>query len=132
VSLAAGQSFFTPANNAVPRHLWIIVSDPSQEADRVVIVNVSTKTPPDLDPPETPVSIGPSEHPSVSQRSFIRCDEARITLAEHLEHLLANHTLSGTKAAPSLLVQKMQAALLASRHTQLDIKAILRAQGCAG
>lgn len=131
MSLTAGQSFFTPADSNVPRHLWVVVSDPARDADHVVIANVSTKAPPDLDPPEPPVTIGPREHPSVSQRSYFRCDEARISPAALLERLLEKRTLSPTKAAPSLLVQKMQAALLASRHTQLDIKGILRSQGWA-
>jgi hypothetical protein len=101
-----------------------------RDPDQVVITNVSTKAPPDLDPPEAPVNVEPSEHPSVSQRSFVRCDQARVAPAAHLAELLANRTLSPTKDAPPLLVQKMQATLLASRHTRLDIKSVLRAQGC--
>lgn len=131
MSLAVGQSFFTPENNSVSRHLWIVASDPAADG-QVVIVNLSSKPPPALEPPESPASIGSGEHPSAGQRCYIRCDEACVRPAAKIEELLAKGTLSPTRDAPTLLVQKIQAALLSSRHTQLDIKAVLRAQGHNG
>lgn len=126
MSLALGEAFFTPESGPVPRHLWVIVSDP-QKNSRVVIANLSTKPPADPDP--TIVPVAPGEHPAISQESIIRPDEARIADAKSLESLLSKRSLSPTQPASPELVRKIQRALGTSKLTKLEIKELLRAQG---
>jgi hypothetical protein len=126
VSLALGQAFFTPARGSVPRHLWVIVSDP-QKSSRVVVANLSTKPPADPDPEL--VSVAPREHPAISQQSVIRPDEARIADAKDLERLLNKDVLSPTKPASPDLVRKIQQTLGASKLTKIEIKKTLQEQG---
>jgi len=122
-----GDCFFTPQKDDVPRHLWIVVSDPTR-SDRVAFVNVST-TPGPENPPPAGAQIAAREHPAVSRPSVIRCDEARTATIAELETLFATRQLSGTKPASPELVKKAQLALGGSQHTALGVKALLEAQG---
>jgi len=130
MSPSLGQSFFSPEGSQVRRHLWVVVSDPSR-SDAVVIVNLSTHPGPVLgggSDPRAP-EVQPSEHPSLSQTSFIRYEQARITRAQAIDEGLKKKVLSATKDAPAALVRKLQRALAASEHTRNDIKDLLRGQG---
>lgn len=133
MTLSLGLSFFTPENAAgrISRHLWVVVSDPAAD-ERVATVNFSTK-PPLLRSDNAPYIVHPREpptHPSISEPSYVRCDQARLTLQTELDRLINVRTLVRTRDAPPELVTKPQQVLLASRATKLEIKLLLKAQGC--
>jgi hypothetical protein len=108
-----------------------VVCSESTPDGRVVIANLSTKDGPNgQDPDSLPTTVEPAEHPSISQRSVIRCDEVRLPKVSELDRLQKYGQLSITKGAPGALVAKIQQALLASRYTALEVKEILRSQGC--
>jgi hypothetical protein len=124
--LKLAECFFTPQTETVPRHLWIVVSDPTRDA-RVAVVNLST------DPgPENPVpadaQVAPKDHPALSRPSFIRCDQAKVWQAPDLDKLLATKTLSATKPATPALLAKARRVLATSRHTPIEVKALLKTQ----
>jgi len=127
--LKLGQCFFTPETGPVPRHLWIVVSDPGGDS-RVAVVNFSTVPGPD-NPLPPDACIAAKEHPAIARPSFVRCEGARVWEAVDLDGLLAAGTLSPTKPAPPDLLAKAQRALMASRHTPTGVKELLRAQGHA-
>jgi hypothetical protein len=127
LTVALGDCFFTPQTADVPRHLWIIVTDPARN-DRVAFVNLSTTLGPE-NPASAGAQVAPREHPTISRACVIRCDEARTATMAELQQLFAKQILTGTKPASSELVKKAQTALGASRHTPLAVKALLEAQG---
>lgn len=128
MTLDLGQSFFTPESSYVPRHLWIVVSNP--QADQVVIVNFSSwPTPRAATDPDPPCDVQAAEHPDLSKDSYVRCDKARLVQPQDLERLLGSKTLSPAKQAPPALVTKLQRALGESKETPTEIKTLLRAQG---
>lgn len=127
MTLAPGQSFFTPETQHVRRHLWVVVSAPQQ--DRVAIANLSSSPSPDPDPPEVPAVVSATEHPSLTHQSFIRCEQARLVTRVELERLIRVQTLSPTRPAPPGLVTKMQVALMTSHNTPLEVKVFLHSQG---
>ena len=124
--MTPGDCFFTPETASVPRHLWIILSDPM--GGRVVIANFSTVAGPD-NPMPGDCQIAPKEHQAISRPSFVRCEEARIADGEHLTRLLAARMLARTRPATVDLLAKVRRALAASRHTPLEVKELLRIQG---
>jgi hypothetical protein len=124
---ALGDCFFTPQKDDVPRHLWIVVTDPTR-SDRVAFVNVSTMPGPE-NPAPAGAQVAAQEHPAISRPSVIRCDQARTATIAELNTLFGKRLLIGTKPAPSELVKKAQTALGASQHTPLAVKALLEAQG---
>lgn len=122
-----GQCFFTPESDTVLKHLWIVATDPDLNP-RVAIVNVSTVPGPD-NPTPSDAQIRAREHPAlVKPVSFVRCEMAKVWLAQDLDQLLQARQLSPTKPAPPDLLAKVRRALLASRHTPIEVKDLLRAQ----
>ncbi len=128
MTFTEGQSFFTPEAEGVRRHLWIIVSDPTR-AEKVAIVNLSTKPQARPESAYPQHSVAAREHPAISQQSIVRCEEARVVTKAALERLLAAQKLSPTKPAAASLIRKLQAALDASTRTPLDVKRLLVDQG---
>ena len=71
-----GDCFFNKAAQGVPSHLWIIISDPTQNADDVVIVNLTDA---DRYFDQTCV-LDVSDHPGViSKKSCVAFQLAKIT-----------------------------------------------------
>jgi hypothetical protein len=68
------------------------------------------------------------EHPALSRPSFIRCDQAKVWQASDLDRLLTTMTLSATKPASPALLAKARRALATSRHTPIEVKALLKTQ----
>ena len=68
MSFKLGSLFFNVEAPDIPRHPWIVLSDPGKDVRAVVLVNLSTKPGPDN--PQTMVE--PAEHRGVSQRSYVR------------------------------------------------------------
>jgi hypothetical protein len=120
--LSVGDSFFTPDRRdiGIPRHLWVILSEPNV-AGQVVIANFSSD-PAANDPKDI---IDGRAHPSLSQGSHVRCDWARLT---SLEILKTDDRLKiqWTKPASAELVAQMKAILLKSVHTRQEVKAALK------
>jgi hypothetical protein len=90
VTFKLGSLFFNAEAPDIPRHPWILLSDPAKDARAVVLVNLSTKPGPDN--PQTMVE--PAEHRGVSQRSYVRFEKARKTTLEALEKGLAGNVLT--------------------------------------
>lgn len=122
--MTLGQSFFTPERDTVKRHLWVVVSDSTKNPD-VVIANISTRKANNSEE----CMVEPSEHPSVSRRSYIRCEQAFVAKASDLQKLLDARKLSVTKPAPAELVKKIQTVLGASQNTKIAVIKMLQSQG---
>jgi hypothetical protein len=99
-------------------HLWIILSDPGRVA---VIVSASTKSL-GLDLP----IIEPGEYPSLSRRSFVRCDKARLVPAEVLQQTLDRGVIRESHPLPPGFFARVRAAVLASEHTPGEVKEALQ------
>lgn len=125
MSFKLGSLFFNVEAPDIPRHPWIVLSDPGKDAMAVVLVNLSTKPGPDN--PQTMVE--PAEHRGVSQRSYVRFEKARKTTLEALEKGLAGNVLSLSAEISGALLARIQHAFLASRHVSRELKKILTDQG---
>lgn len=122
--IAPGFAFFNREAPGVPRHLWLVLSDPGRDAGQVVIANLSTKPGPDH-----PVCIvAPGEHPGISRPSYLRPEHARIVTAAQLELLAEQRLIAPTNPASDALLRRLRAALAASPHAPLGAKAILARQ----
>ena len=70
------------------RHLWIVVSDPNLDSDRVLIVNVTSYRPdvPSCDPA---CLLECGDHAFIEHTSYINYYDSRVYTAAHLISLLA-------------------------------------------
>ena len=116
--MRAGDTFRF-ANPRLEPHLWMLLSDPAPQTV-VVIVSASTKNL-GLDLPV----IAPGEHPSLGQRSFVRCDKARLVAAPLLEENLQRGTIRLSRPLVSALLARIIDAVRASQHTPTEVSAAL-------
>ena len=116
--MRAGDTFRF-ADPRLEPHLWMLLSDPAPQA-MVAIVRTSTKN---LGL-ELPV-IAPGEHPSLGQRSFVRCDKARLVAATVLEENLQRGTIRLSRPLAPALLARIIDAVRASQHTPTEVSAAL-------
>lgn len=86
----------------------------------VVIVSASTKN---LGL-ELPI-IEPGEHPSLGQRSYVRCDRARLVAARLLEENLQRGTIRLSQPLAPALLARITDAVRTSSHTPNEVRAAL-------
>jgi hypothetical protein len=127
VTFQLGSLFFNAEAPDIPRHPWIVLSDPGKNATAVVLVNLSTK----LGPDNPPLIVEPGEHRALSQRSYVRFEMARRTTLEALEKGLAANVLTLSTEISTTLLERIQQGLVSSRHVSRELKTILTDQGFA-
>lgn len=69
--------------------------------------------------------IGAGEHPSLGQRSFVRCDKARLVAAHLLDENLRQGIIRLSQPLAPTLLARIIDAVRASQHTPLEISAAL-------
>ena len=69
--------------------------------------------------------IAPGEHPSLGQRSFVRCDKARLVAATVLEENLQRGTIRLSRPLAPALLARIIDAVRASQHTPIEVSAAL-------
>ncbi len=74
---------FTIRDRGVDTHLWVVISDPDRDAERVVLVSMTTYE----DYKEDACLLGVGDHPRVSHKTCIAYNEARMTTLEKLKVL---------------------------------------------
>ena len=77
-----GDTFFI-RDRAVDSHLWVILSDPDVDAERVVMVSMTTHE----SHKEDVCLLHVGDHPRVSHETCIAYDETRMTTLEQLRAL---------------------------------------------
>jgi len=118
-----GLSFFTPEKReiGVPRHLWIVLSNPNTDG-HVVIANLSTN-------PSTQsetLLVTPEEHDKISQDSYLRFDQVRIKNSHDIEMLLRKGTLQKTTDTSPALIKKLQEAIIASSIVPIEVQRLFQ------
>ena len=121
-----GQTYLNKRTDEVRQHLWLVLSDPHQDPERVVIANISTDRGKNSGPD---CILLPGEHPFVTRQSEIRCAEARITSVAKLDELVQKKLVEQKDDMSAALLAKAQRALRASSLVANGIKRILQSQG---
>jgi hypothetical protein len=132
VWLKRGRTFVNEAHESVRSHLWVVISDPEQDPDRVVIVNLTTLR----SGVDESCIVRRGEHGFVSRDSVVNYAESRITRAEDLERLVQGGQLSPSADASENLLRRITEGLDRSKRIARDrrseILSILSKQGLVG
>lgn len=105
-------------------HLWIVISDPSQDRDSVVTVNMTDAT---TCPDQTCV-IHPGEHTYVRKETCIFYGMAKIVSDQSLELQLSQGRLKLHDPVDSTLLQRIRDGCIMSKQTPQIVKDILKNQ----
>ncbi|MBT3198360.1 MAG: hypothetical protein HN350_00430 [Phycisphaerales bacterium] len=115
---------FLLANSGINNHLFIIISDPLLDPDKIVTVNLtswdSTK--------DQSCIVDSGEHPFVRHKSCIRYEGDRLITAEQYDlHLSGDRLISQSPVSEELLGRILAGAAV-SRHFPLGHRKILEDQ----
>jgi hypothetical protein len=78
----AGDTFFI-TDRRVDAHLWIVISDPSKDSERVILVSATTYE----SHKESVCLLEAGDHPAISHKTCIAYNETRMTSLEKLRAL---------------------------------------------
>ena len=122
--MKVGGTFFLH-NRAADRHLWVILSDPTVDADRVLFVSMTsfdvTK--------ESVCLIHRGEHPFVTHEPCIAYDIIRVTRLDQLVKLRDQGLLSASHPASDELLARIRRGANLSRRIAMETLEILIEQG---
>ena len=102
-------------------HLWVIINDPAQHADRALFVNVSTLR----DDAETTCLLVKGEHPFITHESYVRYRSAKGADVASLEMLVKAKKLKPHQSASAALLAKLRAGAVASPLMPPEMRALL-------
>ena len=120
--MKAGDSFI-PAK--FDSHLWVILSDPSLDSDKIVIVNFTTNTKDE----EQHCILKKDDHPFVKHNTAVRYRDAKIVSDDQLDKLLNLRQLKSSDALSVQLLRRLRDGAAKSDFLPEGCREILDDQG---
>jgi hypothetical protein len=122
----AGDTFRIPEpGTSLDSHLWVIISDPAIDAERILIVNFTTLRADS----ERACILSAGEHPFVNHDTCVNYGGAKIVSARQIDFLLTKGKLSNHAALSEALLQKIRFGAANSTRMSLEHADILIDQG---
>jgi hypothetical protein len=118
-----GGDTFIPAK--FDHHLWLILSDPEINADKVVIVNLTTHT---LDE-EPHCILQKGDHPFIKHKTAIRYRDSKCVALPQLEDLVASGGLRKHNPLSAAILKKIRDGASLSKYLPEGCRQILEEQG---
>jgi hypothetical protein len=113
--MEAGETFYLPDKSA-DGHLWVVVSDPGKNRDRVLLVSMTsyhvTK--------EDACLIDAGEHPKVKHKTCISYKPARQTSLENLDRLRDSGYLKMQEPVSPELLERIRRGISRSKRIDLE------------
>lgn len=120
--LRCGDAFLMAQPRVPTRHLWIVLTEPSSDADQMVIVNVTSLR----KGADTTVVLQPGDHPFIVKPSVIYYAGARVVHVKNVEKgFAAGICVPDDSCSPDLMA-RIQEGLLRSRFTPGAVAAFYR------
>ncbi len=122
----AGDVFITSdSQRHVDDHLWTVISDPSQNAERVLIANLTTYR---GAPGHDDCVLGPEEYEGLDHKSCILFQKASVCSLEHLEKALEKGLIQARQSLSEDVLARIRAAAEETRFLSGEAKELLRQQ----
>lgn len=126
VEVKSGDTFINREFPGIPSHLWVVLSDPRQNADRVLVVNVSSSKPGrDVD---AACLLKPGDHPFISKESFAVYAKAYAPSVEKLREGLNHGLLRFHEPVSNQLLQRLRSGAMQSSDLPREYKELLTDQ----
>ena len=122
--MKAGDTFYL-SHRGVDGHLWVVISDPEKDAERVILVSMTTYE----DHKEDVCLIEVGEHARVSHKTCIAYNEARMTTLEKLIMLRDGGHLVAQPPASNELLARIRDGVSRSARIKYRFIEILLEQG---
>jgi hypothetical protein len=113
--MEAGDTFYLPDKSA-DGHLWIVISEPGKNPNRVLLVSMTSY---DVSK-EDACLIGAGEHPKVTHKTCISYKPARQTSLEKLDRLRDSGYLKMQEPVSPELLQRVRRGVSLSKRIELE------------
>lgn len=125
--LSTGDTLYGPVGFSNSAHLWVVVSDPSQDAGSVLLVNITSVYPGRDTDFACLVSAG--EHPFVRQDSCVYYERAKTASLADWSKLIERGVFQRKEPASLNLLSKIQQGFKQSSDVKGKYLTLLREQG---
>src|SRR5262249_11937579 len=123
-AVKAGDTFYV-RDRSVDTHLWVIISEPEADADRVLMVSLTTYEP----YKEDVCLIDVGDHPRISHKTCVAYNEARMTTLSKLTGLRDGGLLSMQAPVSEDLLARIRAGVSRSKTIKYQYVEFLLDQG---
>jgi hypothetical protein len=124
--MKAGDTFRIPEpGTSLDSHLWVVISDPALDAERVLIVNFTTRRH-DSDPACT---LQAGEHPFVHHETSVNYAGAKVVSSAEIQTLMQKGLLSSHAVLSASLLERIREGAASSQRMSLAHADILIEQG---
>lgn len=127
--IAQGSAFENQQYGALGPHLWIIISDPSFDSNRVVIVNPTTWKDKAMQLNDKSCIIEGGDHPYINHKSFVFYKKAILTSEGHIQMAMDGGVLMVQDDCSPELLGKILRGAAESEFTPNEVKGVLQEQG---
>ena len=129
MSLLQGSTFINKAYQNLSPHLWIVLSDPNLDNDRIVIVDITTWRDRAIFLNDASCIVEAGEHPFVKKKSYVFYREARITSQSDMEKCIAVGLMTPQEDCRPELLERVLVGASQSPQTPIKIIGVLEDQG---
>lgn len=124
--MKAGDTFHIPLpGTSLDSHLWVVISDPAQDAANILIVNFTTLR----QDSDTACVLQAGEHPFVKHATCVNYAGAKVVSEANLTALLQAGYLRHHASVSATLLQRLREGAALSTRMALDHADILIDQG---
>ena len=126
--LEIGNTFVSKKTETIPSHFWIIISDPSANPEKVVVVNLTSwrKTAVGLNDASCIVNKG--EHEFITSKSYIYYRKATCASLENLQKAIDGVVTTLRENCSDALLNKILEGAAKSEFTSNEVNKVLREQ----
>jgi hypothetical protein len=127
--MKAGDTFYVyqdPSSGVLlDTHLWIVLSVPALNPQKVLIVSVTTWRTDGRVVVDEACELNPGDHPAIKHRSFVAYSMAKVVTDAQLEQFLRNHSLLMHQPLSAELLMRIQNSAANSIHMKMEHAEIL-------
>ncbi len=122
----AGDTFRIPEpGTSLDSHLWVVLSDPAADPERVLIVNFTSRR----NDSDLACVLQAGQHPFVHHETCVNYGGAKVVSAAQIQTLLQKGLLSSHAALSPALLKRIRDGAAASERMSLQHADILIEQG---
>jgi hypothetical protein len=126
--LDIGSTFINKSTPKAPSHLWIIISSPFGNPEKVIIVNLTTWRDQAVELNDGSCIVNSGEHGFVKTKSYIYYREAKDPLIENLQKAMQAGLITPHESCSTDLLCKILLGAEKSPFTPLKVLQVLKDQ----
>jgi hypothetical protein len=128
MSLRIGSTFLNDPCPGLKRHLWIIISNPSYNPEKIVIVNISSWRDEAVELNDSSCIVSYGEHPLVPHKSYVFYSEAMCVTLKMLQEGFQRGVLKQQVDCHEDFLRRILDGAANSKFTPNEVLAVLQEQ----